>query len=316
MDSEPILAVLYSASDWKFRQPHMKVEHRQAYEEFCTLAKEEFGIQMMRMSAQWFAGNAFQRAWLFDGTLWKKIRKPIRPDVILDKTVFRYEDIPLKIRMSQLFTMVNAWDLDLLASDKLFTYTLFSDFAPPTAVVHSHEDLKRALVEIPGNELILKPRLGSGGKGIQVLSRTEAARVDVSEPMLIQPLMDTSKGIPGVYNGIHDLRIVFANEKPIMQYIRTPAPGTKLCNISLGGGVQFIEYTDIPDTLHPVLEQVLAGLRLFKNKMFSVDFFFVDGRPYLIELNTKPITYFPTQHVEHQQKLHKLLLEFIAPFIL
>jgi glutathione synthase/RimK-type ligase-like ATP-grasp enzyme len=306
-----LITIIYPDSDWARTMPGMEASQRRGYEDFFTLAAEEYGITVTRASQSWYANGVFERAWTFERGRWAKVRRRIRPHLVMDKSTLNYAEIPAKAEINSRFPTINPWELDLLASDKLLTSVAFSEVSPRTFLVTNKADLKQALRQIKGPEVIIKPRLGFGGKGIVICNKTQAAKVKRAPLSIVQPWINTKKGIPGLYKGIHDFRVVFAGEKPIIAYIRTPAPGTKLCNISQGGGVIFVPVSKIPVVLKPALQHILSALRVFPQKVFSVDFFFENGRtPYLVELNTKPIMMFPEEFRADEQKMHVGYLDY------
>lgn len=307
-----ILAITYSGNDWHRKQPFPDALQRASYEAFSRLASE-YGFRVIRTSVSWFSRGAFSRYWEYEekSSSWKKVRATVKPALIFDKATLDYAELHTKQHIAASFFTVNDWELDLLASDKLLTNTLFSEFVPPTVLVRTTADLKRAVADMQGKELVLKPRLGHGGKGIRMLSRSRMAKERVKELSILQPVIDTSAGIPGLYKGIHDVRVIFTGETPATAYIRTPAPGTKLCNISQGGGVRFISVNALPKQLRPVLQAVLKRLAIFSYKIFSADFFFdPEGTPQLIELNTKPIMYFPEGFEAERERMHRAYLDY------
>lgn len=315
MSKRKIFAVLFPGNDWSRRHPNMSEDQRRGYEDFFDLARRAYNLLPVRVSKKWFRRTHFDRFWTWQNGAWQKIKRPIRPDIILDKTLFTYGDVQRKVAIGNQFLTVNPWELDMIASDKLLTNITFAPLTPPTFLIKKSADIPAALAKIQTKKIVLKPRLGFGGKGIQIMPRAQARKIQPHHLMLAQPLIATDQGIPGLYRGVHDFRIIFAGDKPMIAYIRTPAPGTLLCNISQGGGVIFVPTSKIPTALKPAWQYILDTLKIFPYKIFSVDFFFGKGRPYLVELNTKPIMYFPPAFKKEQTKMHHAYLRYLTSLL-
>ncbi|PIW36697.1 MAG: hypothetical protein COW24_03995 [Candidatus Kerfeldbacteria bacterium CG15_BIG_FIL_POST_REV_8_21_14_020_45_12] len=317
MAKRKIFGVMYPGSDWNQPLPFSdkKSDQREAYESFFTLARDEYGMEPVRFSQQWYKDGSFTRAWGWKGGRWIKLRKPILPDVIMDKSTLSYATLTKKMEINERFHVVNAWELDLISSDKMLTATSFADFTPETFLVRTKTDLHEALKKIPSAEVVMKPRLGYGGDGVQIISKQKARQVNISGLTIVQRFVDTQGGVPGLYRGIHDFRIIFAGDKPIISYIRTAAPGTKLCNMSLGGGVIFVPISKIPKVLKPYVQRVLRSFAVYPDKLFSVDFFFERGRPYLVEINSKPMIYFPPGHEKQTAQMQRSYMEYFSKLL-
>ncbi len=308
---------MYPGDDWsqKLPFPAKKPDQREAYEMMFTMAEEEFGLAPMRFSQQWYRDGAFTKAWAWKKRRWVKLRKKVRPDLIMDKSTLSYESLTHKMEIHRRFLSVNPWELDLLSSDKMLTATTFSELSPETYLVRSSADLRDVLKKLPAGEVVLKPRLGYGGEGVRIISKRKAQQVKVRGLTVVQRFVDTSAGVPGLYKGIHDFRVIYAGDKPFMAYIRTAAPGTKLCNMSLGGGVIFVPVSKIPKVLKPHLSHVVKTFAAFPHKLFSVDFFFERGKPRMVELNSKPMVYFPPGHERQTMKMQRAYLKYFASII-
>ncbi len=306
--AKSIIIILYTGDDWKSRQPYYDHRKATAYEHFYTEAVE-YGFEVRRASVRWFNGKAFTKSWGFVDGQWKKIRGHVVPSIVMDKSTFQYEEIGRIMRINEVFMTINPWELDLLATDKLLTASAFSGMTMPTFLVRRRSDLDRAAELIDTDELIIKPRLGLGGEGIQIVQRNEFDSVEFDGLTIAQPMMDSSGGVPGLFKGVHDFRVICTGDTPVMSYIRIPPEGERLANISLGATVQMVPVDEIPDAVHPLLERVFHRLSVFPRKIFSADFLFHDGKPYLIEINTKPIMYL-ADHKNEEIAMHRAYLEY------
>lgn len=308
--------LLYSQVRSRGKHPFTDDKLADTYERFFQLARE-YGFDSRCAPLRWYDGKKITQYWEYTKEGWQVQKKSYTPEIVLDKTSFSYQDISKKEQLHAKAIVVNPWELDMLASDKLLTAAAFADISPKTILVSRQEDLHAAIKQLETKTVVLKPRTASGGEGIQILSKAKARKIEFVQPMIVQEHIDSSKGIPKLYKGIHDYRIIYAGEKPIMTYIRIPAKGTVLCNFAQGATAKFIPVKNIPKKLEPLIQAILERLRVFPNKIFSMDFFFGEnGKPRLIELNTKPtMTLYYKEYRTHEDRLHKSYLKYLATLV-
>lgn len=310
-----MFSILYYDLPKRGSSPFVNVELDSAYASFLERAPEH-GLTANIVQKSWYKNGRFTRAWERRNGAWRAVRNPIQPQLIMDKEALDYDDLDFKMDLPVLGITINPWGFDVIASDKLMTSATFSDIVTPTYLVRNIASLKKALKHIDAKEVVIKPRLGSGGKGIQIVKKSKIDEVDFDELSIVQPFVDTSGGVPGVYKGIHDFRVVFVGDKPMVSYIRTPAPGTRLCNISQGGGVIMVPLSKMPKSLKPLIKSALNTLKIFPYKAFSLDFFFDEKkRPHLVEVNTKPIMAFPPEFKKTQDRMHEAYLKYFASLV-
>jgi len=136
---------------------------------------------------------------------------------------------------------------------------------PPTLVTNDH-DSARLFAEGQSHGVVLKPALGSGGRGVQHLrdpSRIANAMRDITRtqpgPIVIQGyLPDADQG---------EKRIFWVNGHIVGGYLRKRAPGAFHHNLQRGGLPEPVEVTDVDraicNAIGPHLRRngiVLAGL--------------------------------------------------------
>ncbi|MFH1425892.1 MAG: hypothetical protein ABIG66_00450 [Candidatus Kerfeldbacteria bacterium] len=306
-----IFGMLYSDADWHKAVPFENREMRESYERLYQRASDHYGMEAYRMSMHWYKDGYFDRAWAWNGSKWVKVRKRIKADVYYDKISMRYDRIGFKQEFEKKNLMINPMELDLLASDKLLSSVMFYDIMPDTYRVSSRAELLEGLAKIKTRKAVLKPRMGYGGAGIIIESKAKMKHRRPNAPCILQPHIDTSAGIPGLFNDTHDLRVNVAGDKPVMTYIRTVAPGTELCNISQGGGICFLPVSKIPQSVKPLLKRVSDALAIFPYKFYGADFFFQNGKPYMVELNTKPNMVYFTNNLKEEQRMHDVVLTYV-----
>lgn len=317
MAKKPILGVLQSSYSWDLSSslPFAKDEDRKGYARFFSLA-QEYNFSPIALLEEDYTNGSYTKGWQWNGTEWHRVKGPISPTIIFDKTKFTYHGITERMESEAHFITVNPWEMNIVASDKLFSGIAFSHITPKTVMIHNRQQLSRALDQITTDKVVLKPRLGIGGEGIRILPRKKAYGVRSIENMILQEFIDTKKGIADTYVGIHDFRVIIAGDTPVFSYIRTPAPGTELCNISQGGGVIDVPLKSMPTTLRPLLKTIYEALSLFPYKFYSADFLFKNTKtPLLIELNTKPILVFPPEYQKQEERMHQLYLKYFQGLV-
>jgi len=132
----------------------------------------------------------------------------------------------------------------------------------------------------------LKPVTGSGGMGIKVVPKDDIGRMPY--PFLAQEFIE-SNGYKNFTGGAHDLRVMVINEMPFHSFLRIPPKGKLLANLSQGGRIKLLDVKKLPQSLRAILAEVSEKLKRFNKKMYAVDFIFdKDGKPWIIELNSRP----------------------------
>jgi len=189
------------------------------------------------------------------------------------------------------FAKINHVDIDKLCDDKIGTAQIYSEISPVTIPVSHPNEVQLALDKVPGSVKVFKPSVGFGGEGIEI--GTDKQIISHSEdinlyPALIQEFVDSSSGVTGIVDGVHDLRVIVINGE-IMQFsVRKPPAGSYKANVQLGGSIEAIEKSKVPLELRDIVDKVDEHLKQYGNRVYSVDATF-DGNSYkLIELNSRP----------------------------
>jgi len=172
-----------------------------------------------------------------------------------------------------------------MLSDKWLTYLNFKKYCPTTCLINSEEDLKN-LDEIRTDKVVAKPLSGSGGENVKVISKEKIKQYD--RPFLVQEFIPT-KGIHGIVNGPHDLRVVIRDDTPFYSFVRTPKEGKYVANLAEGGSVEVLKLRDLPKSVYEVIKYVCDKLKKFEKKLYAIDFIFDDnGRAWILEMNSRP----------------------------
>lgn len=230
-------------------------------------------------------GMEFENVLFFTGEQFEFQEKKVLFDAIFDRSIrkdFPTSDIDHKT--------LNSLAFKKLANNKDLTYELLKEYMPKTFLVSSKKDFETALLSFRPQEIaVFKPVDGFGGKGVII---TEAKNITSAllvpdKKFIFQKFVDTSKGVPDIISGHHDLRIIIINGTPILLQAREPKKGELRANISQGGRCFEFSYEDAPIALRSIVEKVHPLIdTAFSSPFYSIDFGIDrDGTPYIFEIN-------------------------------
>lgn len=271
------IAVFFKApnsKDYPFNEEEYWVAYQELDAEIRALGAEFF---IVRDNKTYLGDGKFSKSWQFkNGNLIET--GEIQIDKIYDKGGFK-NDGKIPVLNNEIINRI-------CNEDKWETYTLFKKNCPKTILVKNEKEFLGALAELDGDKKVIKPIDGSGGKGVFIGDDKYLKSCPKKFPILTQEFLDTSEGIPEIYKGIHDLRIVFINDDLIYSFYRTPPKGKLLANVAQGGSLAFISKDKIPKSAIKIANKVNTVLSQYGDRVFSIDFGFVKGIPKIIELNS------------------------------
>lgn len=169
----------------------------------------------------------------------------IRKDPPIDPIVFNFLD-----SIKNECVILNDIDGIRKANNKLYT-TTFNDpgnsFLPITYVSKNKEFIRQMIEEMPGDKVILKPLVGSGGHGVIVLEKNAQSNINSILDFYIHGQGDSNyiiiqEYIEGAENG--DVRVLMLNGKFIGAYNRKPPEGDIRANIQVGGTAHKYKMTE------------------------------------------------------------------------
>lgn len=281
------------------------------YEYMSQLARER-GVTLYYVGYKWYDPKKvrFSHGWTYIDGRWR-LEKKVRPNVIYDKTV---SDSSLRLpnmlqQMQRDVPVINDPEFTLLVDNKFFSSLLFPEYSKTYHRVTSTRQLKDVLKKLKGSRVVIKTEHGSGGHAVQILSRKLASAVSVSEPVIVQEFINSSAGIPGVVQGYHDLRLTYINDRFIYAYVRTPAKGSLLANVSQGGAMEIADPTLLPASVWKLADTVLERLHYFSPKVFAIDVIMdSQQKPWMVELTSKPGVYFDPHQKKTQRAFYIALI--------
>lgn len=262
--------------------PFNNADYKQSYHDLAELITQRGGQCIIVRDAKTFQGaGKFSHGWVYEYGVFRSTEGPVQLDVLYNKG----EAFPADAQTP----MVNDPHVDALCRNKERTIEQFPQFFPKSALVTSETDLSGALGKLGGDLLVVKPTDGWGGHGVWVGKRGDAFAKVEKYPALIQEFIDTSKGIPGIVKGTHDLRILIVGGQVALCYVRTPPDGTVVANVAQGGTIILVPEDKIPAEALQIAMSIDAEIGKAGKRVYSVDFGLHDGREWkLFELNPQP----------------------------
>lgn len=305
--------ILFGKSDWNTSRPFTDKTYQYSYEYFYTLCQQN-GIQMYRASYEWYdyEKHIFKHAWSYDraGSDWIRVEN-IQPDLIFDKTKARMETYFKKELIAKHYRFINNLQFTRIMNDKIITSLIFHKWSKKSWIVNNPEKLKNTLLKIKSSKFVIKPISESGGRDVQVLEKKEALeKVTFGNDYLIQEFIDSSCGVPGVSDCMHDLRLVLVNDKLVYSYIREPKEGGYLANLSQGGSLKIVPKGQLPNSLAPIIRCANKVFETFNPRIYSIDLMFDESqRPWIVEMNAMPGLFFSPEEKSSMIELYNELIK-------
>ena len=276
------VAVFFSDPGF-YDNPFDEEEYQIAYRQIAECIRDRGGrFAIVRGQETYRGGNTFEGGWIFEDGAFKRTEGLVHPAVIFNRGSFRGD--------AQAMT-VNEPVFDDLCTDKWKSYEEFPQLFPATAVVHTPAEAAAFLQSIPTAMAVAKPIDEEEGRGVFILPKKDILAKIPTYPYLLQEFIDTSKGIPGITDTVHDFRIISIRGEFIVAYVRTAQPGSLLANVALGANIQEVPREQVPKEAWGIFQTVDHAFKRFPDRLYSVD----TGRDAsgvwkIIELNSKPGT--------------------------
>jgi glutathione synthase/RimK-type ligase-like ATP-grasp enzyme len=267
---------------------------------------------MYRASHEWYdyKKNIFKYAWVYEGkgANWKRVSN-ITPDLIYDKTKASTETYYKKELMHEHYPFINDLNFTKLIDDKFVTSLIFEKWSKKSWVIENSSELKNILPKLKSSKIVIKPISESGGKNVQIIDKKDAGKIQIISENIVQEFIDSSRGVPGVSKGMHDLRLVFVGDKIIYSYIREPKEGSFLANLAQGGSLIIVPKEKIPTSLKPIIASANEAFATFNPRIYSLDVMFDEKKkPWIVEFNSMPGLYFTPAEKPHMLEMYQELL--------
>lgn len=232
----------------------------------------------------YLGGMKFKKPFRFERNEFIKLKHTIVADVAYDRST--KTSFPA-INNETDRKVVNCNKFKMFCDNKWEFYKRFKKYCPETHLAPDTESLKKVLSRLHDNKIfVAKPFNGMRGNGIIIGKKNKIEKLNITIPYLIQEFKNTRNGIPGITKGIHDFRVVIVNGKPVWTTVRKPAPRKLLANVAQGGSIQEIPISKIPKSVLPIINHLTKSFKKsFHNPLFSIDFGFENGKPFIFEIN-------------------------------
>jgi len=307
-----ILAIYFSDPE-PMGYPFTKAPYHEMYLEIISRMEDD-GLDVYIVRADSYLGTGrFKKGWKFvDGKLVES-QGEIRADLIFNRddknTIPEINDCKI----------INKPEFDQLCVDKIKTFQMFPDISPKSAYANSYQEFLDKIKEwdIPmDQQIVLKKNFETEGRGIYILpvGKITESLYGSWDNILIQEFLDSSIGIQGITDGLHDLRVTVVNGVPINSFLRTPKEGSFLANVAQGGTGQSIYIEDVPQEVLNLVQNIDEKIKKFRPALYSADFVNSTKGYKLLELNSRP----GVQHPDWSQtyrKYNKAMVDMIVEAI-
>jgi glutathione synthase/RimK-type ligase-like ATP-grasp enzyme len=278
-----ILGVIYLDHDGlEDKEPFNNKDTHTAYSLFSTYAEKK-GLRIILGKPEDYRDGGFVTAW--DLLANKKVND-ISIDACWDRCqILRSTDFrriqTIREEIAKFMLISNHPKLARLSDDKYETFRMFPTLIPQTFL---GSEFTKASAAFKGR-VVIKARYGVHGHDIKIGDISEAANLD--DDFIVQPFIDSTKGIPGIVEGPHDLRVTMLNNTIADTYIRKPKTGL-ISNVSLGGEMVILEKEKLPKSIVDIAMKIDENFSTYIPRLYSIDFMMEGERPWIVELNNAP----------------------------
>jgi glutathione synthase/RimK-type ligase-like ATP-grasp enzyme len=255
-----------------------------------------------------YEGNGwFKNAYRFDEDMKLVKVGRVKADAVYNKGAFPYDDVPA----------LNNLRVQNFVKGKRKTYEALPEITPSSVVVSSEAAYMRALDNYDNNEMVvIKPNVGACGRGV-VIQEKEKLVEDIPDGIedgyIVQDFLDSSIGIKGIVDGIHDFRITLNNGRHVSTLLRTPKAGGLVSNFALGGHMEVLHPDETPRRFVDLAKEI--DKELFKkkaeNRNLAFDFANTKKGIRLIEINDS-VGLDIWDDAPHVRDCHRILAETLV----
>ena len=282
--------------------------------DFLDLLSKEAVVYICRGFENYLGNNTYTVGWLYEKGSFVKCSKIIKPYSVFDKSVKTI------FPNSNEKNVLNTSAFKALLSNKWEVYKTLTRYFPETLLVSNNNELMQVTNIFNSKDvLVVKPLDGMKGHGIGFFEGNDIEGIKChieSYPghnFILQRFIETSKGIKGITNRRHDLRLVCINNKVVWSHVRMPQGNELKANVAGGGNIEDVDLILLPKLALEIVEAISSVFsEKYNNPMFSVDFGFEDNKPYIFELNDQTIG-FPRPEMKTKNRfLNELVIRLTA----
>jgi hypothetical protein len=202
--------------------------------------------------------------------------RDVRVDLVFDRGGFIGRNV----------ATVNPPMVQRIGMDKIEMYKHFGEYQPFSVACNNFADVTAAFNQIDGDKIVVKePKGFGGGKQVYIGDKQDVLkRLPERFPLLVQEFLDTSAGVPGYVDGVHDVRLSMCGGEVIGCYIRKAKEGAWHSNVSQGGHMIFFNVEETPAELREMAESV-DTLFARHPRYFAADFMYTEKGWKMLEIN-------------------------------
>lgn len=268
-----------------FRDPAMtddplsKEKFRMAYYELLV-ELESLGVTgvVVRGQSTYLGGGRFSRHWRLGKTDDPRDYREggeISADLVFDRGRLNYT-------VADSAWVVNHPAVQRLTENKLRIWEQFGTLQPGGRVIQGRDDFAHLS---PRTHYVGKLPISHSGAGVKVgtVAQLQQHFGSSDYPIVLQEFVETKAGYPGVVNGRHDVRLFVAGGKIVGCSVR-PQP-------MVLGEPHERAYMLALESVPADLIQMTHDIDQFfqdKPRFYSADYFYGNGKWWLIELNATP----------------------------
>lgn len=284
--NRPIIGIFIEKKDVDpvFKDWHYEL----AYYEIVEKLTEKGAQAVLLVGQGRYVGNGvFSKSWQpkkadeDDAIRYKQLGQ-IKVDIVFDKDHF-IDDATVPV--------INPKLLKEICENKHLSYEVLQEFHPKSSVAYTDEELDEQLAQLPGEIVVVKGLLGSSGETVFVGKKSDVRHgmKHVEFPYQVQEFIETAKGIPGVVDTRHDLRLLMMGGIPILATLRTPPEGGFKSNLGYGGKNRLVHLDELPKELFELAGQIDSVLEQYAPfRLYSADFGLTENGWKLFEVNGWP----------------------------
>ena len=269
--------------------------------EFC----QKEGWETHVLTRRTYKGDGiFEGCLIFKDGKFTQINNRVKINIIYDRT--GGAEFPPE---GENINVVNNREFMLLCWNKWAAYRQIGKYMPKTLWLGKiTSKLEEVVKEIKTENVVIKPFNGLKGIDVFIGSKEEALVHKFNDKEYIaQEFVDTSEGITGVVNGMHDLRVAIINNKIVWSHIRIPPKGSYAANVAQGGTLKEIDIDRIPGSVKSVVKKISEKFyAAYDNPAYSIDFGIEKGKAKVFEINDT--IGFPTWQMKSRDNFLKELV--------
>lgn len=291
-----------------FGYPFHSKYYLTAYRELCEEVWDAGANFFIARHKSNYAGNGwFRNTYTFNENMdLIKVGK-VKADAVYNKGAFPYDDVPA----------LNSLSVQEFVKGKKKTYEALPEITPDSVVVDSVEDYLANLKKYNSDEMVVvKPNVGACGRGVVIRKRDklmEQVPEDIEKGYIVQDFLDSSVGIKGIVDGVHDFRITLNNGIHVSTLLRTPKPGKLVANFALGGDMEVLHPDDTPARFVDMAKEIDRKIFAEKaeNRNLAFDFANTPKGIRLIEVNDS-VGLDIRDDAPHVKDCHRVLAETLV----